>query len=191
MHIVSFIFQLFSLYPFSKYRTTQTANNQYCIDKIEYITMEVKFRDYERGDEGAVFQIVRDVLATYGLHTNPAVTDRDLSDIAESYIRPGGVFRIVEVDGEIAGSYGLYPLSAKVCELRKMYLMPIYQGRGIGKMMMDEALALAREKGFEEIVLETNSVLVRATHLYRKYNFEYYEPVHLSDRCDSAMRLGL
>ncbi|MBM4272599.1 MAG: GNAT family N-acetyltransferase, partial [Deltaproteobacteria bacterium] len=125
------------------------------------------------------------------LHTNPAVTDRDLSDISESYIRPGGVFRIVEVEGEIAGSYGLYPVSVKVCELRKMYLMPVYQGRGIGKMMMDEALALARAKGFEEIVLETNSVLVRATQLYKKYRFEYYEPAHLSDRCDSAMRFRL
>jgi len=153
--------------------------------------VEVKFRDYERGDERAVFRIVKDVLATYGLRTNPAVTDSDLSDISESYIRPGGVFRIVEVEGEIVGSYGLYPVSVKVCELRKMYLMPIYQGRGIGKMMMDEVLALARAKGFEEIVLETNSVLVRATQLYEKYGFAYYEPAHLSDRCDSAMRLRL
>ena len=128
--------------------------------------MNIQLRDYKQGDEVAVFRIVKDVLATYNLHANPAATDKDLSDISKSYIKSGGIFRIVEVDGEIVGSYGLYPLSNKVCELRKMYLLPSYQGHGIGKILMDEALDLAREKGFEEIVLETNSVLTRARRLY-------------------------
>ena len=153
--------------------------------------MNIQLRDYKQGDEVAVFRILKDVLATYNLDANPAATDKDLSDISKSYIKSGGIFRIVEVDGEIVGSYGLYPLSNKVCELRKMYLLPSYQGHGIGKILMDEALDLAREKGFEEIVLETNSVLTRAKRLYEKYGFQDYEPEHLSDRCDGAMRLKL
>ena len=57
--------------------------------------------------------------------------------------------------------------------------------------MMDDALAEARQRHFKEIVLETNSVLERAGKLYHKYGFLEYQPEHISDRCDFAMKLLL
>jgi len=85
----------------------------------------------------------------------------------------------------------LHPVSGSVCELRKMYLAPALQGRGVGRQMMDDMLSWVRESAFTEIVLETNSVLERARKLYAGYGFEPYQPEHLSDRCDMAMRLRL
>jgi putative acetyltransferase len=153
--------------------------------------MKANIRAYQQGDEDAVLHILQEVLSSYGLRTSPYTTDKDLADVSDSYIRRGGVFRIVEADGRIVGSYGLYPLSERTCELRKMYLLTSYQGQGIGKMMMEDALVRARERGFEEIVLETNSVLTRARRLYERFGFESYVPEHLSDRCDCAMKLKL
>jgi len=151
----------------------------------------IHLRDYRKGDEEAILTLVKTVLVGYDLDVDHKITDRDLADIEGCYLRRGGVFRVVEAAGRVVGSYGLYPASAAVCELRKMYLLPEYQGQGIGKEMMEEVLRAAREKGFREIVLETNSVLERAVTLYKKYGFEYYEPEHLSSRCNCAMRLRL
>ena len=153
--------------------------------------MDVLFRDAREADAPDVFNILRTVLQGYGLQANPEVTDKDLSDIKAYYVEAGGCFRVVEDNGVVIGSYGLFPISEHGCELRKMYLLPDYQGLGIGKKMMDEALTLAREKGFKEMVLETNTVLAKATRLYQRYGFREYEPEHLSDRCDFAMKKQL
>jgi len=153
--------------------------------------MKIVIRDFRPGDGADVFGLVERVLAGYGLSMDPDSTDRDLDDIQSEYVDSGGAFRIVEVDGRLVGSYGLCPVSESVCELRKMYLAPAFQGRGLGRRMMDDVLAWVRESAFTQIVLETNSVLQRARKLYAGYGFEPYQPEHLSDRCDMAMRLRL
>jgi len=150
-----------------------------------------EMRDYRPGDEDAVFRIVEDVLAGYGLSTNPQKTDADLRNIQVSYLSDGGAFRILECDGQIAGSYGLYPVTHQRCELRKMYLLPELKGRGLGKKMMEDALRVAKDMGFVEMTLETNSRLKEALGLYKKHGFMQFTPSHLSDRCDLAMRKAL
>ena len=153
--------------------------------------MKIVIRDFRRGEEADVYSLVQAVLAEHGLHMKPDSTDRDLDDIQAGYVDTGGTFRIVEVDDELAGSYGLYPVSKSVCELRKMYLLSSYQGQGVGRQMMEDMLSCAKTAGFTEVLLETNSVLARARKLYIRYGFAPYEPEHLSDRCDMAMRLRL
>ncbi|MFC1462853.1 GNAT family N-acetyltransferase [Verrucomicrobiota bacterium] len=150
-----------------------------------------QLRNYKAGDEAEVFEIVKRALAEYGLSTNPQETDADLRDIQASYLSGGGTFRILESDGRIAGSYGLHPTTCQKCELRKMYLLPELKGRGLGKMMMEDALRLAKDMGFGEMTLETNSRLNEASGLYKKYGFTEFTPSHLSDRCDLAMRRTL
>lgn len=153
--------------------------------------MDIILRDIRDGEQDAVFTIVKSVLRPFGLQVNPEVTDKDLSDIKKFYVDRGGCFKVVESDGCIVGSYGLFPFSLITCELRKMYLLPSYQGKGLGHIMMDDALMEARKRHFKEMVLETNSVLNKASSLYHKYGFEKYQPEHLSDRCDYAMKLKL
>jgi len=150
-----------------------------------------KLRDYRKGDEVHVFKLMEEVLAIYGLKINPEVTDKDISNIQRNYIDRKGYFAIIEDKGNVVGSYGIFRLSDDVCELRKMYLKSQYQGRGLGKLMMEDALIKAKELGFKKMVLETNSVLKEAIGLYRKYGFKKFTSEHLSDRCDCAMERDL
>jgi len=146
------------------------------------------FRKPEKGEESLILELVRTVLSDYGLKTDPEGTDRDISDIDQYYFSRGGWFSVIETGGKIIGSYGIYRIDDSICELRKMYLMKAYQGRGLGKRMMDEALKKAKDMGFSEMILESNSILKNALALYRKYGFEEYKPEHLSDRCDLTMK---
>lgn len=150
-----------------------------------------RLRDYIAGDETAVLQLVKEALAQYGLTVDPEKTDADLSDIQAAYLSGGGAFRILECDGEVAGSYGLCPITRHTCELRKMYLRPSLKGCGMGTRLLEDALRLAKELGFSEITLETNTRLKEALGLYRKHGFETFTPDHLSCRCDLAMRRSL
>ena len=150
-----------------------------------------EIRDYRPGDEADVFRIVRDVLAEYGLPTNPEKTDADLKDIQQSYMAGGGTFRILEAGGRPIGSFGLYASTRKSCELRKMYLLPEFRGQGLGRRLLEDALRAAKALGFSEMTLETNSRLKEAVGLYRAYGFTEFIPPHMSDRCDVAMKKTL
>ena len=94
-------------------------------------------------------------------------------------------------DGSIIGAYGLYPIDKKTCELRKMYLHKAYRGKGLGKVLLEDALSRARQLGFERMILETASVLREAISLYKSYGFVEYCPQHMSSRCDQAYQLEL
>jgi putative acetyltransferase len=151
-----------------------------------------RLRPATNADCRPVTDLVYAVLGEYRLAPDPACTDADLKDIEQSYLRRGGVFCVLEEkDGSIIGSYGLYPLPPGTCELRKMYLHRAYRGRGLGKRLLEDALANARRLGFARMTLETASVLKEAIRLYESYGFTRYQPDHLSCRCDQAYLLEL
>lgn len=159
-----------------------------------------RLRSAVHGDEAAVQALVFGILRSYGLSPDPELTDADLTDLEDSYARQGGRFTVLEAaqkgagqDGwEIVGTVGLLPLPGHptVGELRKMYLHPDWRGRGLGKRLLEQALADAPELGFQEIVLETASVLAEAVALYRRYGFEPRDvlPGHApAARCDMVL----
>ena len=147
-----------------------------------------KIRKINSGEESIVLNIVKTVLSEYGLEIRPDDTDKDLYDTREYYFNNKGWFAVLEKDGEIVGSYGIYKIDESTCELRKMYLLKQYQGMGLGKMMMEDALKKAKGLGYSTMVLETNKRLDKALSLYYKYGFTDYAPDHLSKRCDMALQ---
>jgi putative acetyltransferase len=151
-----------------------------------------RLRPATNADCEQIRSLVFGVLGEYGLKPDPASTDADIKDIESSYFSRGGTFLVLEAeDGSIVGAYGLYPMEEHTCELRKMYLHKAHRGKGLGKALLDDALARAGQLGFRKMVLETASVLKEAIALYKKYGFVEYTPDHLASRCDQAYYLEL
>ena len=151
-----------------------------------------RLRPANNKDCEKVTELVYGVLKEYNLKPDPVATDADIKDIVHSYFERGGAFYVLEEkDGSIIGAYGLYPADGKTCELRKMYLYSSYRGKGLGKLLLEDALSRARQIGFKKMTLETASVLKEAISLYKSYGFVEYEPEHLSSRCDQAFVLEL
>ncbi len=149
-------------------------------------------RPAEAGDAAEVRDVVRRVLAEYGLEPDPVGVDADLEDLDASYTGRGGLFDVaVGSDGSIAGCCGIYPVDSSLCELRKMYLLPEARGHGIGGRLLRRALAFARGRGFSRVELETASELKEAIALYAGAGFQPIRRVHLAARCDQAFALDL
>ena len=152
----------------------------------------MNIRQADNRDRDVVTTLVFSVLREYGLDPDPEGIDRDLTDIEQAYSAQGGAMFVLESEsGTIMGSYGLYPVSDTACELRKMYLLAEHRGQGLGKRMLEDAIAMARRMGFSELVLETASVLVEAIALYKSFGFVEYTPEHLCSRCDQGYKLDL
>lgn len=146
----------------------------------------MKYRDAVKGDEDKVLKVIGTVLSKYGLELEPNGADYDVTDIGKFYFNDNGWFQVVENNNEIIGSVGVYKIDETKCELRKMYLYSEYQGQGIGKQLMENALNKAKSLGYKKMELQTNSLLCKALPLYNKYGFKR-DDSEVCSRCDISM----
>ena len=156
--------------------------------KLAHLTI----RSASNDDCERVASLVSGVLAEFGLAADPDTTDADLKDIEANYLQRGGLFEVIEdADTNLLGSFGLYPINKTTCELRKMYFIPSARGLGLGKQVLERAIAKAKELGFKQIVLETSSKLLAANRLYARFGFESATSDHLASRADQFYKLDL
>ena len=143
-------------------------------------------------DAAPIRALVRAVLDEYGLAPDPSGIDRDLEDPVASYAGHGGQLdAVIDEPGRLVGCCGVMRHEDGSCELRKMYLAKDARGRGLGRRLLDRALAFARGSGFPRIELETASVLDTAIAMYEAAGFRALERPASACRCDRAYAMDL
>jgi putative acetyltransferase len=143
-------------------------------------------------DTAAARELVFAVLAEYGFTPEPQGTDADLADLEAGFLADGGLFDVaVDPDGRLAACCGMKVLGDGRVELRKMYVRADCRGRGLGRRLLERALAWARARGFPRVELETASRLEEAVALYRKAGFVPRPGKPDTCRCDLAFALEL
>lgn len=78
---------------------------------------------------------------------------------------------IAERDGNILGSVFLADDGRDTARLRLLYVEPSARGQGIGSCLVGNTIAFARQCGYREVVLWTNSVLTSAARIYEAHGF--------------------
>lgn len=62
-----------------------------------------------------------------------------------------------------------------VGEVKRMYVVPSARGRGLSRIVLDQLVAIARERGLRALVLETGTAQPEAMGLYASYGFSPME----------------
>ncbi len=144
-------------------------------------------RDWQDSDRLAAAKVIETVLMEYNLPWQPEEADKDVLNIEQFYTSVGGEFWVVEDQNQIVGTAAYYPClnyHSRV-EIRKMYLLPHVRGKGVGKFLLKEIETVIKDRGFQEILIETVSVLKEAVNLYEKYGYQPITEVE-TKRCDRA-----
>lgn len=142
-------------------------------------------RAWEPGDRQSVLTLVESVLTEYGLGFEPDQTDRDAVYVEEAYWKTGGEFWVAEYQHQIVGTGAYHPShrASGAVELRKMFILPDYRGKGLGRFLLGELEQSAAAKGFTEMWLETATVLKEAIKLYERCGYTQSTGVETA-RCD-------
>ena len=80
----------------------------------------------------------------------------------------------------MAGGVALRPLDeAGICEMKRLFLREQWRGVGLGRMLTDQIIEFAKQRGYEKMRLDTEKRLKVAITLYRNVGFidinKYYE----------------
>jgi len=78
---------------------------------------------------------------------------------------------LAEDDGRLLGCIAIVAASDSLAQLRWFLLDPAYRGQGLGRRLMENAIAFSREAGYSGITLWTVSSLTQAAKLYRAAGF--------------------
>jgi DNA-binding MarR family transcriptional regulator/GNAT superfamily N-acetyltransferase len=79
---------------------------------------------------------------------------------------------IAEKDGARVGAVFVAKASDGIAKLRLLHVEPEARGLGIGKRLVEECVRFARQAGYSEITLWTQSILYAARHLYKQAGFQ-------------------
>lgn len=143
---------------------------------------------------------------TFGHLYRPEDLAAFLSQLDEQGFReelgdPGLTFRLAEADGKLVAFAKMGTITLPVeadpeaTELRQLYILQPWQGRGIAAELMEWALAEARAQGARRVYLSVYVDNHRARRLYERYGFTFVGPYafrvgnHVDE--DHIMRLDL
>lgn len=100
------------------------------------------------------------------------IDHRVLSDPEGEVIAPGGAVLFARVGEDVAGTCALKQEAPGVLELTKMAVDERYQGLGLGRRLIEAAIAEFRRRRGTQLFLETHSKMVPALRLYESVGFE-------------------
>jgi N-acetylglutamate synthase-like GNAT family acetyltransferase len=100
-----------------------------------------------------------------------AIDNKVLNDPANYIINQGGYIYFAIKDGQVAGTAALIKTDAHIFELSKMAVDESFQGQQVGNHLLKHCIDSACMLGAHKLVLYSNTRLLPALHLYRKYGF--------------------
>lgn len=119
----------------------------------------------------------------YGIEFDvEAMVESDLSD-PDKFHPPDGRFYLALYGDEIAGVGCLKKLEEGVGEIQRMYVLPSFRGKGIGRAIVNRLIDDARSIGYRQLKLESLDFLQAAHSLYRSVGFQEIDPY-----ADNSMR---
>jgi putative acetyltransferase len=103
--------------------------------------------------------------------------DEELSQLPGDYSRPSGRLLLARVNGEDAGCIAVHALSPSICEMKRLYVRPVFRGRGIGRALTEAAIREARTASYDVMRLDTvEPLMTAAVAMYRTLGFVEIAP---------------
>lgn len=101
----------------------------------------------------------------------------DIEQVRSHYFDNGGMFLVLVDKEQVVGTGGVRRLDDEICELKRMWFLKAYRGRGLGWKMVQMLFDFAKKAGYRKMRLDlaNEERQPEALKLYRKLGFYLIE----------------
>ncbi len=124
-------------------------------------------RPAQPDDIATVRELFREYAAWIGSPVTSQRVEQDLATMPDSY----QALLLAFEDGKPAGCAALRQWQGGIGEMKRLYVRDSYQGRGIGRLLVEQIVAEARAAGFRRLRLDTLPMMTKAIAMYRALGF--------------------
>jgi len=121
-------------------------------------------------------------------------TQADLADLEQNYIAGGGNFFVARTeDYRLKGFVGLRNQGDGHAALKRLAVLPEFEGRGTGRALVTNLITWARQNGFIKISLQTGGSEEAKARIYEKVGFVVTDTIPKEYKADEwlmELRLG-
>jgi len=102
--------------------------------------------------------------------------DKEINNLSKMYSEPNGGIILALKNKTVIGIVCIRKFKGENCELKRMFVKKDFRNSGIGRMMLENAIALAKKLNFKRIKLDTDKSMIAAIKLYLEYGFKEISP---------------
>jgi putative acetyltransferase len=97
--------------------------------------------------------------------------ERELEELPGRYARPSGRLYLARLEGEAAGCIASRRIGEGTCEMKRLFVRPAFQRRGLARALAGTLIAEMRAAGCAEMKLDTVPAMRAAVALYESLGF--------------------
>lgn len=131
----------------------------------------MKIRSFQQNDQNPVRALILQGLGEHFATVKPQLNP-DLDDIYSNYILAGDLFVVCVNDGQIVGTGALTKENKKTGRIERVSVAKSHRRKGIGQHITNHLILCAPQKGYNQIVVETNEDWFSAIRLYKNCGFK-------------------
>ncbi len=137
-------------------------------------------------------RLVREYAASLNVDLSFQNFDHELQHFTTEYAPPTGAFILAEDAGQYVACIAVRQFSQGVGEIKRLYVMPAARGLGLGRLLVERIIVVAREIGYSSLLLDTLPFMKEAQSLYVALGFKPTAPYRYNPVAGSAfLRLDL
>ncbi len=137
-------------------------------------------------------RLVREYAASLHVDLSFQNFDHELQHFTTEYAPPTGAFILAEDAGQYVACIAVRRFSAGFGEIKRLYVVPAARGRGLGRLLVERIIVVAREIGYSSLLLDTLPFMKEAQSLYVALGFQPTAPYRYNPVAGSAfLRLDL
>jgi N-acetylglutamate synthase-like GNAT family acetyltransferase len=145
-------------------------------------------KKFEKEMQSQVTDFYEKCLPESGRSFDPKGIHKCLTEIEKTY----DYFLCLFDESVVIGTIAINRMDEDKCELRSVYILEEYHGKGLGTKMMKEAICYAKDCDFHEMYLDTiSSTSQKAIRMYQRCGFIDTERYKSTIRSDVFMKLTL
>ena len=106
--------------------------------------------------------------------------EEELATLKKMYAPPSGGIILCKEENSYIACVAIRKIDTDTAELKRMFVQPAHQHKGIGNILMTRSIELARQCGYKMIRLDTLDHMTPAISLYKKYGFTEIPPYYFN-----------